>query len=75
LKTVLLGRARNENEMVFWLAAAVIGYSYSRYPAWLWLRSRWSPRPVRRGSGEPIGSAVMVVRNEEAAIAHKLETC
>ena len=58
---------------VFWLAAAVIGYSYLGYPAWLWLRSRWSPRPVRRGSGEPSVSAVMVVRNEEAAIAHKLE--
>jgi len=48
---------------VFWLAAAVIGYSYLGYPAWLWLRSRWSPRPVRRGSGEPSVSAVMVVRN------------
>jgi len=62
---------------VFWLAAALIGYSYLGYPAWLWLRSRWSPRPVRRSSGQssatPTVSAVMVVRNEEAVIAHKLE--
>src|ERR1700675_4800153 len=74
---------------VFWLAAALIGYSYLGYPAWLWLRSRWSPRPVRRSSGEsssrssgrrsgqrsaaPAVTAVMVVRNEEAVIAHKLE--
>jgi biofilm PGA synthesis N-glycosyltransferase PgaC len=70
---------------VFWLAAALIGYSYLGYPAWLWLRSRWSPRPVRRSSGRssregsdrssttPAVTAVMVVRNEEAVIAHKLE--
>src|ERR1700675_5188075 len=74
---------------IFWIAAALIGYSYLGYPAWLWLRSRWSPRPVRRSSGEsssrssgrrsgqrsaaPAVTAVMVVRNEEAVIAHKLE--
>jgi len=62
---------------IFWLAAALIGYSYLGYPAWLWLRSRWSPRPVRRGFVEspaaPAVSAVMVVRNEEAVIARKLQ--
>ena len=70
---------------IFWLAAALVGYSYLGYPAWLWLRSRWSPRPVRRSSGRSSGpsssqgsvvpavSAVMVVRNEEAVIAGKLE--
>src|SRR5208282_1957243 len=62
---------------VFWIAAALIGYSYLGYPAWLWLRSRWSPRPVRRGFVEspaaPAVSALMVVRNEEAVIARKLE--
>src|SRR5258708_39580253 len=70
---------------VFWLAASVVGYSYVGYPAWLWLRSRWSPRPVRRSSGPssrrslgqssavPAVTAVMVVRNEEAVIARKLE--
>ena len=62
---------------IFWLAASVVGYSYLGYPAWLWLRSRWSPRPVRRSSGQisavPAVTAVMVVRNEEAVIARKLE--
>lgn len=61
---------------VFWLAASLVGYSYLGYPAWLWLRSRWSPRPVRRGFVEspaaPAVTAVMVVRNEEAIIARKL---
>jgi biofilm PGA synthesis N-glycosyltransferase PgaC len=60
-------------KFVFWFSAAVVGYSYLGYPLWLWLRSRWSPRPVRRGSAEPTVSAVMVVRNEEAVIARKLD--
>ncbi len=62
---------------VFWFAAALVGYSYLGYPAWLWLRSWWSPRPVRRGfvesSAAPTVSAVMVVRNEESVIARKLD--
>jgi len=62
---------------IFWIAAALVGYSYLGYPAWLWLRSRWSPRPVRRSSGQssalPAVTAVMVVRNEETVIARKLD--
>jgi cellulose synthase/poly-beta-1,6-N-acetylglucosamine synthase-like glycosyltransferase len=58
---------------VFWIAAATIGYAYLGYAAWLWVRSRWVPRPVRRGAVEPAVSAVMVVRNEEGVIARKLE--
>jgi poly-beta-1,6-N-acetyl-D-glucosamine synthase len=58
---------------VFWFAAAVVGYSYLGYPVWLWLRCRWSPRPVRRGFATPPVSVVMVVRNEEAVMARKLD--
>jgi poly-beta-1,6-N-acetyl-D-glucosamine synthase len=58
---------------VFWISAAFVGYSYLGYPIWLWVRSSWSPRPVRRSSSAPNVSAIMVVRNEEAVIARKLE--
>jgi|CZKS01.1.fsa_nt_gi biofilm PGA synthesis N-glycosyltransferase PgaC len=59
---------------IFWIAATLVGYSYLGYPVWLWLRSRWSPRPVRRNSAAtPAVSAVMVVRNEESVIARKLD--
>lgn len=58
---------------LFWIAASFIGYSYIGYPLWLWLRSRWSPRPVRRSPVDSTVSAVMVVRNEEKVIAHKLD--
>jgi hypothetical protein len=42
-------------KLVFWFAASFVGYSYLGYPAWLWLRSRWSPRPVRRSSSDAAG--------------------
>ena len=58
---------------MFWVSAAVIVYAYVGYPVWLWLHSWWSPWPVLRGPGLPPVSAVMVVRNEESAIARKLE--
>jgi biofilm PGA synthesis N-glycosyltransferase PgaC len=64
-------------KFVFWLAAALAGYSYLGYPAWLWLRCLWAPRPVRRGfvdgATAPAVTAVIVVRNEEAIIARKLD--
>jgi biofilm PGA synthesis N-glycosyltransferase PgaC len=73
----IIAMANMKMKSVFWIAAALVGYSYLGYPVWLWLRSRWSPRPVRRGfvesSAAPAVSAVMVVRNEEAVIAHKIE--
>ena len=77
MSTTMSAMMTTKMKFVFWIAAAFIGYSYLGYPVWLWLRSRWSPRPVRRGFVEspaaPAVSAVMVVRNEEAAIARKLE--
>jgi cellulose synthase/poly-beta-1,6-N-acetylglucosamine synthase-like glycosyltransferase len=64
-------------KFVFWLAAALVGYSYLGYVVWLWLRCQWSPRPVRRGivdgATAPAVTAVMVVRNEEAIVARKLD--
>jgi biofilm PGA synthesis N-glycosyltransferase PgaC len=58
---------------LFWISGALVSYSYLGYPAWLWLRARWSPRPVRRGTITPSVSVVMVVRNEEAILSQKLD--
>jgi cellulose synthase/poly-beta-1,6-N-acetylglucosamine synthase-like glycosyltransferase len=58
---------------IFWCAVAVIGYTYAGYPIWLWLRSRLKPWPVQTGASEPFVSIVMVVRNEEKAVARKME--
>jgi cellulose synthase/poly-beta-1,6-N-acetylglucosamine synthase-like glycosyltransferase len=58
---------------IFWSAAFVIGYTYAGYPVWLWLRSRWQPRPVQLGMNLPFASIVMVVRNEEKVLQRKLD--
>ncbi len=58
---------------VFWGAAALITYTYAGYPGWLWLRSRWRQRQVRRAPCSPSVSIVMVVRNEEQVLERKLE--
>jgi len=57
---------------VFWFSAALVMYSYLGYPVWLWLRSRWRARQVGRSALTPSVSIVMVVRDEEAALAGKL---
>jgi cellulose synthase/poly-beta-1,6-N-acetylglucosamine synthase-like glycosyltransferase len=58
---------------VFWAAVMLIAYTYAGYPAWLWLRCRWRPWPVLRGTIQPRVSIVMVVRNEERVLRSKLE--
>lgn len=57
---------------VFWASVAIILYTYAGYPAWLWLRARLRPRPVRRSPFFPSVSLVMVVHNEEKTLQSKL---
>jgi cellulose synthase/poly-beta-1,6-N-acetylglucosamine synthase-like glycosyltransferase len=57
---------------LFWSSAGLIGYTYVGYIAWLWLRARLCPRPVRRGPNQPSVSVVMVVRDEEKVLREKL---
>jgi poly-beta-1,6-N-acetyl-D-glucosamine synthase len=57
----------------FWCAFGLITYAYLGYPAWLWLRRRLRPRPVRRGAFTGSISVVMVVRNEAARLQRKLQ--
>ncbi len=60
-------------KLVFWSSAAALAYTYFGYPAWLWLRSRYRPRPVRSAAYTPSLSVVMVVRNEAAVLERKLK--
>jgi len=57
---------------LFWASAALTAYTYAGFLAWLWLRARLRPRPVRRGPNLPSVSIVMVVRNEEKIVGEKL---
>jgi len=58
---------------LFWLAVALIAYTYAGYPLWLWLRRSLHPWPIQRGAIEPYVSVIMVVRNEEKILTAKLE--
>jgi biofilm PGA synthesis N-glycosyltransferase PgaC len=58
---------------VFWLSVVFIAYTYVGYLAWLWMRAKLRPWPVRRGSAEPAVSIVMVVHNEEQVLEQKLQ--
>jgi cellulose synthase/poly-beta-1,6-N-acetylglucosamine synthase-like glycosyltransferase len=57
---------------LFWSAAGIIAYTYFGYPGWLWVKSRWLPKPVWSGAFEPPISIVMVVRNEAPVLERKL---
>jgi poly-beta-1,6-N-acetyl-D-glucosamine synthase len=57
---------------LFWGAAAVIGYAYVGYAAWLWVRSRRQVRLVQ-SAGSASVSIVMAVRNEAAVVEGKLK--
>ena len=57
---------------IFWLAAALVAYTYVGYAGWLRLRMLWRSRPVMRGTITPPVSVVMVVRNEEKTVESKL---
>lgn len=58
---------------IFWLAAALVTYTYVGYAGWLRLRMLWRSRPVLRGQPTPTVSVVMVVRNEERVLDSKLK--
>lgn len=58
---------------IFWIAATLVAYTYLGYPCWLRMRLLWRPRPILRGSNQPLLSIVMVVRNEEKTVATKVQ--
>lgn len=58
--------------LVFWASVALLSYTYLGYPFWLWLRTHWRLRPVKRASILPSVSVVMAVYNEEKTLPVKL---
>jgi cellulose synthase/poly-beta-1,6-N-acetylglucosamine synthase-like glycosyltransferase len=57
---------------VFWVAVAVVVYTYVGYLGYLELRVAFGKKCVQAAPIEPTVSVVMVVRNEEAALEPKL---
>jgi cellulose synthase/poly-beta-1,6-N-acetylglucosamine synthase-like glycosyltransferase len=61
--------------LALWLfggSFALCAYVYFGYPALIFVLSRLSPRPVRRGPGQPSVSLIIPAYNEGAAIEEKI---
>ncbi len=60
-------------QVVWWLSAAALGYTYVGYPLLVYVVSRLRPRPVRRAEWQPTVSVIITAYNEERALAGKLD--
>jgi poly-beta-1,6-N-acetyl-D-glucosamine synthase len=60
-------------KLLFWMAAALVAYTYAGYACWLRLRLVWRACPVLRGPYARPVSVIMVVRNEEEILERKLQ--
>ncbi len=60
---------------LFWLTLLLLAYTFVGYPAWMALRARLRPRPVRRRPCTPSVAIVVVMHNEAGRVRDKLQTC
>jgi cellulose synthase/poly-beta-1,6-N-acetylglucosamine synthase-like glycosyltransferase len=60
-------------ELLFWLSAAALGYTYVGYPLLIASISALRPKRVRRAKCEPSVTVIITAYNEERALAAKLE--
>lgn len=64
---------RAASEIIFWLSAAALFYTYVGYPMLIAAISSLRPRRVKRGEYSPKVSVIITAFNEERALAAKLE--
>jgi len=60
-------------EAAFWLAFALLAYTYLLYPATVVILARARPRSVVARRAEPLVSVVLVAHDEESRIVSRLE--
>jgi cellulose synthase/poly-beta-1,6-N-acetylglucosamine synthase-like glycosyltransferase len=60
-------------EVIFWLAAGALVYTYAGYPILLFMVSALRGKPVRRGAYTPMVTVIIAAYNEERDLAAKLE--
>ncbi len=62
-------------QALFWSTLLLLAYTFVGYPAWMAVRARMHPRPVRRRPHTPTVAFVIVMHNESARVDDKLRTC
>jgi len=62
-------------QVLFWLTAGVIFYTFLGYPLLIGLLARYVRRPVRRAPITPRVTLLIPAYNEASVIARKLENC
>ncbi len=60
-------------EIIFWLSAAALFYTYVGYPTLIAAISILRPRKVKRADDEPAVTIIITAYNEERALAAKIE--
>ena len=60
-------------EIIFWLSAGALFYTYVGYPLLIALVSTLRPRSVQLGNYAPVATMIITAYNEEHALAAKLE--
>jgi poly-beta-1,6-N-acetyl-D-glucosamine synthase len=60
-------------KLLFWSSLSLIFFTYAGYPICLYLRARFWPRPIGRGSVLPSVTILISVHNEEIYLPAKLQ--
>jgi GT2 family glycosyltransferase len=61
------------NQALFWLAGALVGWTYAGFPALVVLRARLRPRPHARADITPNVSVVIAAHDEAASIGDRVD--
>ena len=64
---------RLAGQLLFWMSAVALFYTYAGYPLLLVVMSRLGPRLVHRADSTPSVTIIIAAYNEEHALAAKLE--
>ena len=57
---------------LFWLSIAIVMYTYLGYVSYLWVKSRFRPKPVHKAAFTPSVSVILAVYNEAQHLPEKL---
>jgi biofilm PGA synthesis N-glycosyltransferase PgaC len=60
-------------ELLFWLSAAAITYTFIGYPVTIWLLARLRMRPVHKAAITPSVSVVLACHNEERNLERRIQ--